>query len=179
MGFYFRKSVSFGPVRFNFSKSGIGVSVGVKGARISTGPRGTYVHAGRHGFYYRQRLDSPHPRSPQPIHRQPEVNPRQIRAAPFAIMAVLITTFFVVLLRQALVSGPQSTRDQPLPKETEVATTPLPPIPPTPAPFVVLPGKFVGNFSLGMSKEDVLKIAPKPQENSLDHFMYRSPKTGN
>ena len=119
MGFYFRKSVSFGPVRFNFSKSGIGVSVGVKGARISTGPRGTYVHAGRHGFYYRQRLDSPHPRSPQPIHRQPEVNPRQIRAAPFAIMAVLIATFVVVLLRQALVSGPQSTRDQPLPKETQ------------------------------------------------------------
>lgn len=56
MGFYFRKSARFGPIRLNFSKSGIGVSAGVKGARISTGPRGTYVHAGRNGFYYRQRL---------------------------------------------------------------------------------------------------------------------------
>lgn len=56
MGFYFRKSVKFGPMRFNFSKSGIGVSAGVKGARISAGPRGTYVHAGAGGFYYRQRI---------------------------------------------------------------------------------------------------------------------------
>ncbi|HEY0375438.1 MAG TPA: DUF4236 domain-containing protein [Pyrinomonadaceae bacterium] len=56
MGFYFRKSINFGPVRLNFSKSGIGVSAGVKGARISTGPRGTYIHSGRNGFYYSQRI---------------------------------------------------------------------------------------------------------------------------
>jgi hypothetical protein len=56
MGFYFRKSVKFGPMRFNFSKSGIGVSAGVKGARVSMSPRGTYVHAGTNGFYYRQRI---------------------------------------------------------------------------------------------------------------------------
>jgi hypothetical protein len=68
MSFYFRKSVNFGPIRFNFSKSGIGVSAGVKGARISTGPRGTYVHAGGNGFYYSQRINQPLPnqtRSPQ------------------------------------------------------------------------------------------------------------------
>ena len=68
MSFYFRKSVNFGPIRFNFSKSGIGVSAGVKGARISTGPRGTYVHAGRYGFYYSQRINQPllnQTRSPQ------------------------------------------------------------------------------------------------------------------
>lgn len=35
MGFRFRKSVSFGPVRVNLSKSGIGYSVGAKGARIT------------------------------------------------------------------------------------------------------------------------------------------------
>ena len=71
MGFYFRKSVKFGPVRFNFSKSGIGVSAGVKGARISTGPRGTYVHAGRNGFYYRQKIDSGFVVSPSDEIRQP------------------------------------------------------------------------------------------------------------
>ena len=58
MGFYFRKSVGFGPFRLNFSKSGIGASFGVRGARISAGPRGTYINVGRNGFYYRQRIDS-------------------------------------------------------------------------------------------------------------------------
>ena len=45
MGLYFRKSVNLGGgVRLNFSKSGIGISAGVKGARISTGTRGTYAN---------------------------------------------------------------------------------------------------------------------------------------
>src|SRR5574341_775266 len=57
MSFYIRKSVKFGPLRFNLSKSGIGVSFGVKGARVSTGPRGTYVHMGSNGIYYRQKID--------------------------------------------------------------------------------------------------------------------------
>lgn len=53
MPFYFRKSVSAGPFRFNFSNGGMGISVGVKGFRVGTGPRGHYVHAGRGGLYYR------------------------------------------------------------------------------------------------------------------------------
>jgi len=57
MGFYIRKSVGFGPIRFNLSKSGVGVSFGVKGARLSTGPRGTYVNMGSHGIYYRQKIN--------------------------------------------------------------------------------------------------------------------------
>ena len=56
MGFYLKKSVSFGGVRFNFSKSGIGASVGVKGFRVGTGPRGNYIHMGRNGIYYRAAL---------------------------------------------------------------------------------------------------------------------------
>lgn len=54
MGFYLRKSVSVGPFRFNISKSGIGVSAGVKGLRVGTGPRGNYIHMGRGGLYYRK-----------------------------------------------------------------------------------------------------------------------------
>ena len=53
MGFYLRKSIRVGPFRFNLSKSGIGVSVGVKGLRFGTGPQGNYVHMGRGGLYYR------------------------------------------------------------------------------------------------------------------------------
>lgn len=55
MGFYFRKSKSFGPIRLNFSKSGIGFSTGVKGARMSFGPKGTYVNLGANGAYYRKK----------------------------------------------------------------------------------------------------------------------------
>ncbi|MFA5566204.1 MAG: DUF4236 domain-containing protein [Acidimicrobiia bacterium] len=57
MGFYFRKSKKLGPLRINLSKSGVGVSTGVKGFRVSTGPRGTQVHAGRDGVYYRKKLN--------------------------------------------------------------------------------------------------------------------------
>ena len=59
MGFYIRKSVRVGPLRFNLSKSGIGVSTGIPGLRVGTGPRGTYVHMGRGGLYYRQTLATP------------------------------------------------------------------------------------------------------------------------
>ena len=56
MGFYLRDALNIGPFRFNLSKSGIGVSVGVKGLRVGSGPRGPYVHAGRDGIYYRAAL---------------------------------------------------------------------------------------------------------------------------
>src|SRR5580693_3140759 len=57
MGFFFRRSTSVGPFRLNFSRSGIGASVGVKGARLTVTPLGTtYVTVGSHGFYYRETL---------------------------------------------------------------------------------------------------------------------------
>lgn len=56
MGFYVRKSVRVGPFRFNLSKSGVGVSAGVRGFSLGTGPRGNYIHMGRGGLYYRTTL---------------------------------------------------------------------------------------------------------------------------
>jgi hypothetical protein len=56
VGLYLRRSVRVGPLRFNFSKSGIGVSTGIPGFRIGSGPRGAYVHMGAGGLYYRQSL---------------------------------------------------------------------------------------------------------------------------
>ncbi|MCI5157909.1 MAG: DUF4236 domain-containing protein [Candidatus Electrothrix sp. AUS1_2] len=57
MAWHIRKSVKLGPVRFNFSKSGIGTSVGVKGFRIGVRANGkSYFQAGGHGLYYRQEL---------------------------------------------------------------------------------------------------------------------------
>ena len=40
MGLRFRKSFTFGPLRINLSKSGIGISLGVKGFRISRSAKG-------------------------------------------------------------------------------------------------------------------------------------------
>src|SRR5207253_9463511 len=65
MSFYLKKSLRFGPLRFNLSKSVVGVSAGVKGFRVGTGPRGNYIHAGRGGLYYRSTL-SPRPVTPTP-----------------------------------------------------------------------------------------------------------------
>jgi hypothetical protein len=57
MGFYLRKGFNFGPIRINLSKSGLGFSAGVTGARIGINSKGqTYVHGGRHGLYYRKTL---------------------------------------------------------------------------------------------------------------------------
>lgn len=69
MSFYLRKSISVGPLRFNLSKSGIGVSAGVKGLRFGVGPRGNYVHMGRGGLYYRATLP---PSSTRPSNLQPQ-----------------------------------------------------------------------------------------------------------
>lgn len=57
MGFYIRKGFNFGPLRLNLSRSGLGASFGVTGARIGIKPSGsTYLHVGRGGLYYRQTL---------------------------------------------------------------------------------------------------------------------------
>ena len=58
MAFYLRKSLRVGPIRFNLSKSGVGVSAGVPGLRFGTGPRGNYVRMGRGGLPYRTTFPS-------------------------------------------------------------------------------------------------------------------------
>ena len=40
MGFRYLKSIKIGPFRLNLSPKGVGVSAGIKGARVGTGPRG-------------------------------------------------------------------------------------------------------------------------------------------
>lgn len=58
MGFSFRKSIKLSKgVKLNLSKSGAGLSYGVKGFRVSQGPKGTYLNAGGSGLYYRTKLD--------------------------------------------------------------------------------------------------------------------------
>lgn len=79
MGFYLRKSVRVGPVRFNLSKSGIGMSTGIRGFRVGSGPRGNYVHMGRGGVYYRASLDAGQAPPPAP-HLSPRPSAAQTDA---------------------------------------------------------------------------------------------------
>jgi len=60
MAWYIRKAKKVGLLRFNLSKSGIGLSGGLTGARLGVNSKGqTYVHFGRHGLYYRKHLKPP------------------------------------------------------------------------------------------------------------------------
>jgi hypothetical protein len=55
MGFL-RKRVKVGPLRFNFSPSGVSVSTGITGLRFGVGPRGNWIRMGRGGLSYRAAL---------------------------------------------------------------------------------------------------------------------------
>lgn len=55
MGFFFRKSINLGKgFRINLSKTGIGLSGGIKGLRVSRRNGRTTVSAGRRGLYWRK-----------------------------------------------------------------------------------------------------------------------------
>jgi Protein of unknown function (DUF4236) len=56
MGLFYRKSINLGGgLRLNLSKSGIGVSSGIRGLRVGVSPSGkSYIAGGRGGVYFRQ-----------------------------------------------------------------------------------------------------------------------------
>jgi hypothetical protein len=56
MGLSFHKSIKIGKnTRLNFSKNGgIGISTGVKGARVSVNKQGVRTSVGKNGVYYRK-----------------------------------------------------------------------------------------------------------------------------
>ncbi len=57
MGFYLKKTIKCGLLRFNLSNSGIGVSTGVKGLRAGIDGKGrTYIGGGKGILRYRKQL---------------------------------------------------------------------------------------------------------------------------
>ena len=104
MSFFFRRSARLGPFRLNFSKSGIGASVGVKGARVTLTPRGTtYVTVGSHGFYYRETIST---RGGSQVHSAPFTQvPRPqagtpVDAIPSALASELVDSSSERLIQQ-------------------------------------------------------------------------------
>ena len=78
MAWGFRRSLKLaGPLRLNFSKSGLGLSLGVPGLHVGVNSRGRYVRAGipGTGIYYRKGLGSARPKpaavaAPSQLQRQ-------------------------------------------------------------------------------------------------------------
>ncbi len=99
MGWTFRKSIRFGLLRLNLSKSGIGVSAGVKGIRAGIDAKGrSYVAAGRGALSFR----SYGPRGPATV--SPVPPSRAFTVAMRVIMWGLVVvlggcTAFVALLQ--------------------------------------------------------------------------------
>ena len=58
MALSFSKSISCldGLIRLNLSAKGIGISTGIKGARVSVGPTGTFISLAKYGLRYRKKL---------------------------------------------------------------------------------------------------------------------------
>jgi len=85
MATFFRKSVKFGPMRVNFSKSGIGTSFGVKGLRVGVNSKGkAYTAGGRNGIYFRENINSSQKRqninnTNYPTHNSSLVNKTSIK----------------------------------------------------------------------------------------------------
>jgi hypothetical protein len=91
MGWSFRRSKSFGLFKLNFSKSGLGFSFGVPGARVGVNSKGKkYLRGGipGTGVYYQSSLPDAQPgQAPQPTTR---VSPLAI-----IIMAFLVVGFII------------------------------------------------------------------------------------
>jgi hypothetical protein len=89
MGFYIRKSFKIGPLRLNLSKSGLGASVGTKGARLGLSAKGKlYTHFGRWGLYHRQDLGSVNP--------QPATSSKAMGFWILIALGILLAVFIVL-----------------------------------------------------------------------------------
>ncbi len=90
MPFFLRKSLRLGPfLRLNLSKSGLGLSAGIKGARVGVTPKGCVnLFAGRYGLYYRERLG-------------------QVRATPgYGALVAFLLAVLAVLAAVAVLTAP-------------------------------------------------------------------------
>ncbi len=95
MSIRFRKSVSLTKgVRLNFSKSGIGISAGVKGARIGVGSKGAYVSSGipGTGLYSVSYLN----KGENQVNSWSSLNPKVDK--PLAVKIILGFLLFLILL---------------------------------------------------------------------------------
>lgn len=105
MGLSYHKSIKlFGNTRLNISKrGGIGISTGVKGARVSINKQGVRTSVGGHGFYYRKQTSWNEGRSQKPltdkeILSSPETLRQYNQSALNAVMKRALKWYVIVLI---------------------------------------------------------------------------------
>jgi len=107
MGFFLRRSISFGPIRFNFSKSGIGVSVGGRGFRTgisSTGRRTTRVSIPGTGIGYQYN----HPKEQGKPSSEAPIPSREVNGQPVLLFAVLLGLLGIILWAAGVQAQPSA-----------------------------------------------------------------------
>src|SRR5476651_796133 len=121
MGWSFRRSKSFGLFRLNFSKSGIGFSFGVPGARVGVNSKGKkYVRGGipGTGLSYQSSLPDAQPgQAPQPTSG----------VSPLGILIALIVVGFIIIIMMSSSSTKTAAPVAPVQVVAPVAAAPVVP----------------------------------------------------
>jgi hypothetical protein len=91
MNLFYRKALHLGPLRLNLSKSGLGASVGVTGARVGVDAKGKgYVAGGRNGIYFRETLETASLRGDAVPPLAPSEPPRSLGPTWIIIVALVL-----------------------------------------------------------------------------------------
>ncbi|PSH02742.1 MAG: hypothetical protein CXZ00_15845 [Acidobacteria bacterium] len=148
MGWSFRRSKSFGLFKLNFSKSGVGFSFGVPGARIGINSKGKkYVRGGipGTGMYYQSSLPDA-----QQLH--PRENPPS-SISPLGILIVVVVVGLIIIY--AMSSSTPTTK-----------SVPVAPLPQTVAPVAapVAPKHVVKKYKRKHAAHRALVTAAKSDE---------------
>ena|SRR2546427_5338656 len=97
MGWYLRKSFKLGPFRINLSKSGLGGSVGVRGARVGLDAKGRLMRQGDEAIFTSATTVDP----PNRWDRHPPSDPPTTSILPrlaFMIILAGIAPFLIFLI---------------------------------------------------------------------------------
>lgn len=110
MGISFRKSKKVGNnVKLNASKSGIGISAGVKGARVGVNKKGAYVAGGKDGVYYRKKLGTNNEEEKQeqdmsPVRTIFELIKAIIQIVFYGFILFLLIKFIIMIIKSIIKS---------------------------------------------------------------------------
>jgi hypothetical protein len=158
MGWRFRRSLKLGPLKLNFSKSGVGYSVGVRGFRVGKDAKGRSYTAASipgTGFYNRQYQSATKPTA-ENVDSSTNVSPQAGSGNGVKLLLAFIAGAVVVSILTAIVSTQPAA---PPPPPAAVSEPVLPP-PTTAAKRHAHSSK---RAAPGLSHPASMKARPTPQ----------------
>jgi hypothetical protein len=161
MGWRFRRSLKLGPLKLNFSKSGVGYSVGVRGFRVGKDAKGRSYTAASipgTGFYNRQYQSATKPTA-ENVDSSTNVSPQAGTGNGVKLLLAFIAGAVVVSILTAIVST-QPAAPPPTPPPAAVSVPVLPP-PTTAAKRHAHSSKRAA--ASGLPNPAAMKASPTPQ----------------